>query len=288
MPSGFRIEHLDVAGAQASAPGMVRVAVAQAEVPLADHEPRGKGLLGLRRGAVAAALERLWRLVDRASVAGVHLLLFPELAVDLAHPELADAVASLARATGMIIVPGSFHDAVRRANVSRVYGPDGVLWEQEKHEPASLWLGSGRRFTEGIVPRPERRVVVARTICGRVAVVVCRDFLDLDVRAALHHADPPVDLVLNPALTRVTADFEAAHFEARRSIYAVLLFCNAASFGRSGIFAPDRARRHRPLAPRTEGVLWKDVDVGALRAARRAWDGPGPAGAGSAFIQSTR
>jgi predicted amidohydrolase len=266
-------------------PGLVRVGVAQAEVPLDDLEERGQGLFGLRRAAVPAALERLWRLVDRAALERVDLLLFPELAVDLWHPELASAVAVLARANGMIIVPGSFHDPARRANVARVVSPAGVLWEQTKNVPATLRL-SGRRFTEGIATGAQRRIVVGTTACGRFAVAICRDFLDLDLRAALRHADPPVDLVLNPALTRVVSDFEAAHFEARRSIYATLLFCNSAAFGRSGIFSPERGRRPRPLPRGTEGVVWKDVDLRALRAARLAWDQS--TAIDGAFIQSTR
>lgn len=35
---------------------------------------------------------------------------------------------------------------------------------------------------------------------------------------------PPVDLIFNPAFTPVTADFKAAHFDARRSIYAWSFF----------------------------------------------------------------
>jgi predicted amidohydrolase len=288
MARGYLIEHAEPGGRAARPLATVRVGVAQAEVRLEDHVESAPGLLRLRRSAVPAALERLWRLVDRASVASVDVLLLPELAVDLGHPELAEAVATLARANGMIIVPGSFHDVERGANVARVYGPDGVLWEQEKNVPATLWLRGRRRFVEGIAPRAVHRVIVGRTRCGRIAVVVCRDFLDLDLRAALRHAEPPVDLVLNPALSPVTADFEAAHHDARRSIYAVLLFCNAAEFGRSGIFAPDRGRRRRPLPPGAEGLLWKDVDLRALRAARCAWRRRGAAVADGAFIQSTR
>jgi predicted amidohydrolase len=267
------------------ASGLVRVGVAQAGVPLEDLEERGSGLLGLRRRAVPEALERLWRLVDRAALERVDVLLFPELAVDLWHAELASAVVVLARANGMIIVPGSFHDPARRANVARVVGPTGVLWEQTKHVPATLRLGE-RRFVEGIRRGGQQRVIVGSTAFGRIAVAICRDFLDLDLRAALRHADPPVDLVLNPAFTRVVSDFEAAHFEARRSIYATLLFCNAAAFGRSGIISPERARRRRPLPRGTEGVLWKDVDLRALRAARLAWDRRSAGVEG--FIQSTR
>jgi pimeloyl-ACP methyl ester carboxylesterase/predicted amidohydrolase len=284
-PPGYELEYRELEDTHAVASGRIRVAVAQADVRLEDHEQRGKGLLGLRRSAVAPTLERLARLVEDAARARADLVLFPELAADLAHPEIAEALAALAHAHRMLIVPGSFHDPEREANVARAIGPEGPLWEQEKHIPATLTL-AGRRFTEGIRPSSSRKVVVAGTRWGRIAIVICRDYLDLDLRAALRHAEPPVDLVLNPAFTPVTADFEAVHLEARRAIYACSLFANAAAFGRSLAHAPERGRRRRPLARCTESVLCRDLDLGALRAARLEWDRRH--GVDARFIQSTR
>ncbi len=284
-PPGYELEYRELDDARPVPSSRVRVAVAQADVRLEDHEQRGSGLLGLRRSAVAPTLERLARLVEEAARAHADLVLFPELAADLAHPEIAETLAALARAHRMLIVPGSFHDREREANVARAIGPEGPLWEQEKHIPATLTL-AGRRFTEGIRPSSSRKVVVAGTRWGRIAIVICRDYLDLDLRAALRHAEPPVDLVLNPAFTPVTADFEAVHLEARRAIYACSLFANAAAFGRSLAHAPERGRRRRPLARWTETVLCKDLDLGALRAARLEWDRRH--GIDARFIQSTR
>jgi pimeloyl-ACP methyl ester carboxylesterase/predicted amidohydrolase len=284
-PQGYELEYRELHGAGAVSSERVRVAVAQADVRLEDHERRGSGLLGLRRSAVAPTLERLTRLVEDAARSHADLVLFPELAADLAHPEIAETLAALARAHRMLIVPGSFHDPEREANVARAIGPDGLLWEQEKHIPATLTL-AGRRFTEGIRPSSSRKVVVAGTRWGRIAIVICRDYLDLDLRAALRHADPPVDLVLNPAFTPVTADFEAVHLEARRAIYACSLFANAAAFGRSLAHAPERGHRRRPLAPGKETVLYRDLDLGSLRAARLEWDRRH--GIDARFIQSTR
>jgi pimeloyl-ACP methyl ester carboxylesterase/predicted amidohydrolase len=283
-PPSYELEYRELdAGSVPTA--RIRVAVAQADVRLEDHERRGDSLLGLRRSAVAPTLERLAGLVEDAARSHADLVLFPELAADLAHPEIAETLAALAREHRMLIVPGSFHDPVREVNVAHAIGPEGPLWEQEKHIPATLTL-AGRRVTEGIRPSSSRKVVVAGTRWGRIAIVICRDYLDLDLRAALRHADPPVDLVLNPAFTPVTADFEAVHLEARRAIYACSLFANAAAFGRSLAHAPERGRRRRPLAPYTEAVLCKDVDVGALRAARLEWDRRH--GLDARFIQSTR
>ncbi len=284
-PRSYELEHRCLVDPGALPMTHVRVAVVQADVRLEDHEPRGDGLLGLRSSAVASTRERLAALVERAADSKADLVLLPELAADLAHPEIGEALAVLARAHHMLIVPGSFHDPQRGANVSRAIGPDGPLWEQEKHIPATITL-AGRRFTEGIRRSTSRKVVVAETRWGRIAIVICRDFLDLDVRATLRHADPPVDLILNPALTPVTADFEAAHFEARRAIYACSLFCNAAAFGHSLAHTPERGRQRRPLARGMEAVLFKDLDLAALRSARLDWDRRH--GTDARFIQSTR
>lgn len=283
--AAYELEHRCLDDPRALSSARVRLAVAQAEVRPEDHEPRGDGLLGLRRSAVGATLERLARLVDGAAGSKADVVLLPELAADLSHPEIAEAVAALARSHRMLIVPGSFHDLERGANVSRAFGPDGPLWEQEKHLPATITL-AGRRFTEGIRPAAARRVVVADTRWGRIAIVICRDFLDLDLRATLRHADPPVDLILNPAFTPVTADFEAAHFEARRAIYACSLFCNAATFGHSLVHGPERRRCRRPLRRGMEAVLCRDLDLEALRSARMEWDRRH--GTDARFIQSTR
>ncbi|HZY01979.1 MAG TPA: alpha/beta fold hydrolase, partial [Anaeromyxobacteraceae bacterium] len=188
-PRSYELEHRELNDAGVLPITRVRVAVAQADVRLEDHEQRGNGLLGLRGNAVAPTLERLGRLVERAAGLRADVVLFPELAADLAHAQIAEALAALARAHDMLIVPGSFHDPERGVNLSRAIGPDGPLWEQEKHIPATLTL-AGHRFTEGIRASSTRKVVVASTRWGRIAIVICRDFLDLDLRATLRHADP--------------------------------------------------------------------------------------------------
>ena len=115
-------------------------------------------------------------------------------------------------------------------------------------------------------------MVVANTRFGRVAVVICRGFLDMDLRVELKHFSPPVDIVVNPALTPVTRDFEAAHLEARRSLYAYFFFCNAAQFGSSRIHSPEKDRKKRTVPPKTENLIFKDIDLFNLRAERRKWE----------------
>ena len=82
----------------------------------------------------------------------------------------------------------------------------------------------------------------------------------------------------------MTADFEAAHFEARRSLYACCVFANFAEFGGSLIHSPEKSRRKFSAPPGREGLLHRDLDLFGLRAARRRWE----LERGERFIQSTR
>jgi pimeloyl-ACP methyl ester carboxylesterase/predicted amidohydrolase len=262
-----------------------RLGLAQIDVPFESFVPAGDGLVAMRPDAVPRVLHQLDQMLERAAARHVELLLFPELSIDSRLEPLLAKLVGWARATGAYVVPGAFHVPETHANVCRVIGPAGVLWEQEKHIPA-IFSGDGQRTTEGIRTSARRRIVIADTRFGRIAVAICRDFLDLDLRVELKNADPPIDIVLNPAFTKVTADFEAAHFEARRSLYAYCVFCNAARFGNSLISSPEKEQRRRRLPPGREGLLFKDADLLALRTARRHWEML--RGADARFIQSTR
>jgi predicted amidohydrolase len=284
-PVRYEIVRRDLLGDSSGTQPRCRVGLAQIDVPFESFAPAGDGLVTLRPDAVPGLARKLAEMLARAAERHVELLLLPELSVDAGLPALYEPLATFARTTGAYVVPGAFHVPSRQANLCRVIGPDGILWEQEKHIPAMLEL-DGRRVTEGIRPQTRRRVTVADTRFGRIAIAICRDFLDLDLRVELKNADPPVDIVLTPAFTPVTADFVAVHFEARRSLYAYCLFCNAARFGNSLISSPEKAHRRRRVTAGREALLFKDVDLLALRAARRHWETV--RGAGPHFIQSTR
>jgi pimeloyl-ACP methyl ester carboxylesterase/predicted amidohydrolase len=267
------------------APERARCRVGLAQLgTAADLFEEGKDhLWAMPRRRLAETLERVSRLVERAHASRIDLLLFPELTVDLNHRELADVLLEQARAFGMWIVPGAFHDRQTRTNVSRMIGPRGVLWDQPKHIPAIVSLG-GRRMVEHLQRSASPSVIIGATPLGRIAIATCRDFLDMDLRVALKNADPPVDIVLNPALTPVTADFEAAHFEARRSLYACCVFANFAPFGGSLIHSPEKSHRKVSLPPGREGLLHRDLDLFGLRTQRQRWD----LERSGRFIQSTR
>jgi len=269
-----------------------RVAIAQIGVSKTGdiisefYEEKTGGLLGLREDKVESVRSKVKNMIEVAHAKGVNILLFPELTVDLNYGQLLEDIASLAKAYEMYIIPGSYHDEETRRNICVVVGPDGILWRQEKHIPATI-SHEGKRFKEGIeVGTIPRKTIVCNTEFGRIAIAICRDFLDMDLRVELKNFEPPVDLIFNPAFTPVTADFKAAHFDARRSIYAYCFFANTAEIGDSLIYTPEKERVERTIPPGEESLIYKDVDLFKLRSERKKWEKE--QGKERGFIQSTR
>jgi hypothetical protein len=108
----------------------------------------------------------------------------------------------------------------------------------------------------------------------------------MDLRVELKNSEPPVDLIFNPAFTPVTEDFRAAHFDARRSIFAYCFFANIAEIGDSFIFTPERDRTERKISPKKESLIFKDIDLFRLRSERKRWEIEHSRQ--KPFIQSTR
>jgi tetratricopeptide (TPR) repeat protein/predicted amidohydrolase len=289
----YKLAYLDLLkGSQKTERGRFRVGIAQIGLSQEGdlfqefYEVSAFGLLLLREDKVEAVRSNVRQMVEAAHAAGVDLLVFPELTVDLNHRPLLEEVLALARTFGMTLVPGSYHDRETRRNASAVISPDGILWKQEKHIPARMRFGD-QWVTEGIdIGARPRRVVIGDTEFGRIAIIICRDFLDMDLRVELKNAEPPVDLILNPAWTPVTADFEAAHFDARRSIYAYCFFANMAEVGDSLIYTPEKERVERKIPAGEEGLIYKDINLFQLRSERKKWEIEQRRTRG--FIQSTR
>ncbi|MFX1603257.1 MAG: carbon-nitrogen hydrolase family protein, partial [Promethearchaeota archaeon] len=250
------------------------------------YEMKGDGFLRLRHDKVEAVRSRVKSMIEFAQREGVNILLFPEMTIDLNYDELLEEITRLAKVYRMYIIPGSYHDDVTKQNLCVVVGPDGILWKQEKHIPATI-RHKDERFIEGIETGTlPRRTLICNTEFGRIAIVICRDFLDMDLRVELKNSEPPVDLVFNPAFTPVTADFKAAHFDARRSIYAYCFFANVAEFGDSLIYTPEKERVERSLPPKEEGLIYKDIHLFQLRSERKRWERQQEKQ--RSFIQSTR
>jgi len=230
------------------------------------------GFFSLKEEKIATVLKKVKTLIETASNDGVNILVFPELAIDLNYDQVSEALLQLAKKHAMYIIPGSYHHQDTNQNISPVISPDGILWEQEKHIPALIHV-KGKRIKEAIdVSTLPRRTIICNTEYGRIAIVICRDFLDLDLRVELKNFIPPIDLLFNPAFTPVTADFQAAHFDARRSIYAYCFFANIAEFGNSQIFSPEKDRTEQKILPKEEMLIYKDVDIFKLRSERKKWE----------------
>jgi predicted amidohydrolase len=270
----------------------VRVAIAQIGVSETGdiieefYEEKESGLLGLREEKIAPVLSTVKKMIEIAHENEVNILVFPEMTIDLNYGQFLEEISNLAKQYDMHIIPGSFHNLETNQNICMVIGPEGIVWEQEKHIPAIIHF-EGKRFEEAIkVNVFPRQTVICNTEFGRIAIIICRDFLDMDLRVELKNFEPPIDLVFNPAFTPVTADFKAAHFDARRSIYAYCFFVNVAEFGESLIYTPEKERIERIIPPKEENLIFKDIDIFKLRSERKKWEKEQKKR--RQFIQSTR
>ncbi len=245
-----------------------------------------EGLFLLKEEKIPSVSMKVKELIKEAHTKGVNIILFPELAIDLNYKQLLKETLDLAKSCNMYIIPGSYHNQETNKNISLVIGPTGILWQQEKHIPAIIHY-QGRRFKEGIeLETGQREMIVGITEYGTIAIAICRDFLDMDLRVELKNADPPVDLIFNPAFTPVTEDFQAVHYDARRSIFAYCFFANIAEIGNSFIFTPERERKERKIPSMEESLIYKDVDLFRLRSERKRWEKEHSKR--RPFIQSTR
>jgi len=250
------------------------------------YEEKNSGLLGLREDKLELVIEKVKNIIKNAHDNEINILIFPEMVIDLNYGQFLEEISNLAKLYDMYIIPGSFHKLETKQNISMVVGPEGILWEQEKHIPAIIHFET-KKFEEGIkVNVFPRQTIVCNTEFGRIAIIICRDFLDMDLRVELKNFEPPIDLIFNPAFTPVTADFKAAHFDARRSIYAYCFFVNIAEWGESIIYTPEKERIERIIPPKEENLIFKDVDLFKLRSERKKWEKERKNN--RQFIQSTR
>ncbi|MFX1447183.1 MAG: carbon-nitrogen hydrolase family protein, partial [Promethearchaeota archaeon] len=270
----------------------VRVAIAQIGISETGdlieefYEEKTSRLLGLKEEKITPVLNTVKKMINKAHENEVNILLFPEMTIDLNYGQFLEEISNFAKLYNMYIVPGSFHNLETNQNISMVIGPEGIVWEQEKHIPARMHF-EGKKFEEAIkIDKFPRQTTICNTEFGRIAIIICRDFLDMDLRVELKNFEPPVDIILNPAFTPVTADFKAIHFDARRSLYAYCFFANVAEFGDSLIYTPEKDRTERIIPAKREDLIFKDVDIFKLRSERKKWEKEQKKR--RQFIQSTR
>jgi tetratricopeptide (TPR) repeat protein len=289
----YRLKYLDfLADGQKHAKSAFRVGIAQIGVSQKGdilkefYEEQAPGLLTIRKEKISSIRKTIQALVKEAAANAVRILAFPELTIDLSDSTLREEVYRLAKKYDMYIIPGSYHKSETQENISCVISPQGLQWEQSKHIPAIIHFQK-KRITEGIKTGDmPTTITIANTEFGRIAVIICRDFLDMDLRVELKNFEPPIDIIINPAFTPVTADFKATHFDARRSIYAYSFFVNVAEFGDSLIYSPEKDREERTIPKGKEAIIYKDIDLFKLRTARKKWEGEQHKS--KSFIQSTR
>jgi predicted amidohydrolase len=250
------------------------------------YQMKESGLLGIKEDKINKLKDKVKKFINQAKDNAIDLLIFPEMVIDLNYKDLLTEILEAAKSHSMYIIPGSFHDINSQKNISIIIGPDGILWEQEKHIPAIIHFGE-QRFKENIQTSSHpKKIVVCNTELGRIAITICRDFLDMDLRVELKNTEPPVDIIVNPAFTPVTVDFKAAHFDARRSIFAYCFFANVAEYGESFIYTPEKDRTEIILTAMEEGIISKEVDLFKLRSERKKWEKEQLKE--KQFIQSTR
>ncbi|MFX1317858.1 MAG: tetratricopeptide repeat protein [Promethearchaeota archaeon] len=267
--------------------GIAQIGLSQSGDILHEYyQEDGSGLFRIRQNKIKEIQSTVRRMIEAAAKDKIKILAFPELTIDLNSKVLFDEVISLAKTHNMYIIPGSYHKTDTRQNVSTIISREGILWEQAKHIPAIIHYQK-HRIIEGITTSPSAaQITIANTEYGRIAVIICRDFLDMDLRVELKNFEPAIDIIINPAFTPVTADFKAIHFDARRSIYAYSFFINVAEFGDSLIYSPEKDREERTMPKGQEGIIYKEIDLFKLRSERKKWEQEQKKT--RPFIQSTR
>ncbi len=289
----YRFEYLDfLADGKQQAKSTFRVGIAQiglsqeGDILKEFYEEQAPGLFKIRQAKINTIRNSLRAMVKKAAANNIRILAFPELTIDLSDSGLREEVYSLAEKYDMYLIPGSYHNIETQQNISSIISPQGLQWEQTKHVPAIIHFQK-KRVTEGInTGDTPTTITIANTEYGRIAVIICRDFLDMDLRVELKNFEPPIDIIINPAFTPVTADFKATHFDARRSIYAYSFFVNVAEFGDSLIYSPEKEREERTIPKGKEAIIYKDIDLFQLRTSRKKWERE--QNKIKSFIQSTR
>ncbi|MFX1597325.1 MAG: hypothetical protein ACFFBK_14805, partial [Promethearchaeota archaeon] len=99
-----------------------------------DENPTG--LLTLKENKVDAINSKIKEMVEKAHQENIDVLLFPEMTVDLKYKQVFKNIVNLAKKYEIYLIPGSYHDIETKSNMSYVIGPEGILWQQEKHIPA--------------------------------------------------------------------------------------------------------------------------------------------------------
>ena len=158
--------------------------------------PAVEGQVEVVKAGVATSLE-----------SGAQVVVVPELA--LTQEQAADLCAWLEQVEpNAVVVAGSYHteDDGTRANIADVVIGGSQRTPHRKIVPFTSERARSRPSREGIEPGP-RRIHVYVCAGFRFAVVICKDFLDADVRHALARAG--VNVVAVPAMSTSMESYPA-------------------------------------------------------------------------------
>ncbi len=233
---------------------------AQDDVPAIEvtHRiPDGGAFFTARPTDGAETEARLHAVLERAAQAGLDILVFPELSLtERLLGQLRDGLATQTGDFPKLVVAGTLLDEGR--NVCPVLGPDGrTVWEQAKMNRFRILPDELPDAPQPIPERggqedidiSERTIRIADLPFGRVAVLVCLDFILPETYSVL--ANMQVNCIIVPAMTPTTRRFETlawAHAAASRATTIVCSAPNCPEFSsdaRSFVYTPIRS--HDPL-----------------------------------------
>lgn len=152
--------------------------------------------------------EHVLQAVGEAFTTGARIVVVPELATT---PEIVDELRRelASRDEGVLVIAGSFHTTVAGRRENRALGlladfADEAL-THTKIVPFADELRLRPPLKEGIATMRPRRITLFHSRAFRLAIVICRDFLDGSVGAVLDRLGANVICV--PAMSERTAAF---------------------------------------------------------------------------------
>jgi hypothetical protein len=183
-------------------------------------------------GASEKVSRRLAWALEECSREKVQVIMIPELNVDAGlRAMIAERLAAWPAAERPLVVAGGLHEPSGAGFRNRPYvwaRGEELSWAYVKSEPVLLRGGAdGVEHLEHLAAEPEQRMVSLDIALGRVAVVVCKDFLMDDVQRALIEIRANVVIVVAMTSGGSVSDFTATARGLAARSGAVTLFCNS-------------------------------------------------------------
>jgi len=225
----------------------------QTRIEVTGRLPGGPAFFAPRVYDPPEATSRLAATLDAAASHEIDILVFPELSFT---PALLEELRSRLRARHAefpkLVVAGTVLS--RQRSSSYVLGPDGrTIWAQPKMNRFFVRPGEWPDAPEPIpqvggeedIDISDRAIRIADLPFGRVAVLVCLDFILPETYSIL--ASMQVNCIIVPAMTPRARRFETLGWAHAAASRATTVFCNApncpgfGSSARSFVYTPVRS-----------------------------------------------